>query len=94
MASRLFQYMVLDWVKADDQSFSDDENVTIGQQYIFDDAVTKSLTFSPLTWRHCTEYICEAKLLLPDPAGSFNTSLQYHLNTLSASLTTMCMHTL
>ena len=92
VVSRLIRYLVLDWVRADGVSISDDEDVMVGEQNTFVETATKSLTFDPLRWPHCGDYICEAKLLLPSPAGSFNTSLQYHLNTLSmlATLSLLC----
>ena len=91
VASRLIRYLVLDWVRADGVSISDDEDVMVGEQNTFVETATKSLTFDPLRWLHCGDYVCEAKLLLPSPAGSFNTSLQYHLNTLLSMLATLSL---
>ena len=67
------------------------QGVTIEPQRIFIDTATRSLVFDPLNSTHEASYKCEAKLILPD-FESFNTSMLYHLNVLSAYSTYMYVH--
>ena len=83
VASQLIQFLVLDWVMEDGGSVSQIDGVTIEKQHVFSDTTTRSLVFDPLNITHGATYKCEAKLILPDSAGSFNTSLPYHLTVLS-----------
>ena len=83
VASQLIQFLVLDWVMEDGGSVSQIYSVTIEKQHVFSDTTTRSLVFDPLNITHGATYKCEAKLILPDSAGSFNTSLPYHLTVLS-----------
>ena len=83
VASQLIQFLVLDWVMEDGGSVSQIDGVTIEKQHVFSDTMTQSLVFDPLNVTHGATYKCEAKLILPDSAGSFNTSLPYHLTVLS-----------
>ena len=80
VASQLIHFLVLDWVMADGHQ---EDGVIIEQQWIFSNTTTRSLVFNPLNMTHGGDYKCEAKLILPDSAGSFNTSAQYHLTVLS-----------
>ena len=84
VASQLIQFLVLDWVMEDGGSLYQIDGVTIEKQHTFFDTTTRSLVFDPLNITHGATYKCEAKLILPDSAGSFNTSLPYHLKVLSA----------
>ena len=84
VASQLIQFLVLDWVMEDGGSVSQIDGLTIEKQHLFSDTTTRSLVFDPLNITHGATYKCEAKLILPDSAGSFNTSLLHHLNVLSA----------
>ena len=70
---------------------SEIDDVTIEKQHVFSDITTRSLVFDPLNITHGATYKCEAKLILPDSAGSFNTSLPYHLTVLSAYTTCSSM---
>ena len=88
VASQLIQFLVLDWVMEDGGSVSNIQGVTIEPQRIFIDTTTRSLVFDPLNSTHEASYKCEAKLILPD-FESFNTSMLYHLNVLSAYNTYM-----
>ena len=84
VASQLIQFLVLDWVMEDGGSLYQIDGVTIEKQHVFSDTTTRSLVFGPLNITHGATYKCEAKLILPDSAGSFNTSLLYHLTVLSS----------
>ena len=83
VASQLIRFLVLDWVMDDGRSVSQIDGVTIEEQRIFLYTTTRSLLFDPLNITHGATYKCEAKLILPDSAGSFNTSLLYPLSVLS-----------
>ena len=82
LSAKLIQFLVLDWVMEEGESVSQIDGVTIDEQH-FSDTMTQSLVFDPLNITHGATYKCEAKLILPDSAGSFNTSLPYHLTVLS-----------
>ena len=83
VASQLIQFLVLDWVMEDGGSVYQKDEVTIEKQHTLFDTTTRSLIFDPLNITHGATYKCEAKLILPDFAGSFNTSLLYHLTVFS-----------
>ena len=83
VASQLIDYLVLDWVRTDGQIFHQTDRVTIEQQHISSSSVTRSLTFDTLNMTHGGEYKCEAKLILPGSAGSFNTTVHHDLHVLS-----------
>ena len=83
VASQLIQFLVLDWVLEDGGSVSQIDGVTLEKQLVFSYTTTRSLVFDPLNITHGATYKCEAKLILPDSAGSFNTSLPYHFTVLS-----------
>ena len=85
VASQLIQYMVVEWISVDGQSMSQD-GVTIEQQQTYSDTATRSLIFDRLKMAHGGDYKCVANVTLPDSAGSFNTSAEYHLNVLSKYL--------
>ena len=86
VASQLIQYMVVEWVSVDGRSISEEDGVTIEQQQTYSDTATRSLIFDSLEMGHRGDYKCVANLILPDSAGSFNTSAKYHLNVLSKCL--------
>ena len=86
VASQLIQYMVVEWVRVDGQSISEEDGVTIEQQQTYLDTATRSLIFDSLEMAHGGDYKCVANLILPDSAGSFNTSAEHHLNVLSKYL--------
>ena len=83
VASQLIQYMILDWVMEDGQSVSQTDGVTIEEQRIFPYTTIRSLIFDPLNITHGATYKCQATMILPNSAGSFNTSLLYPLSVLS-----------
>ena len=83
VASQLIQFLVLDWVMENGTSVNEGDGVTIEKQHIFSNTTTRSLIFDPLNLTHGATYKCEAKLILPDSAGSFYESLLYHLTVLS-----------
>ena len=83
VASQLIQFLVLDWVMENGTSISQVGGVTIEKQHIFSNTTTRSLIFDPLNLTHGATYKCEAKLILPNSAGSFNSSLLYHLTVIS-----------
>ena len=91
VASQLIQFLVLDWVMEDGGSVSNIQGVKIEPQRIFIDTTTRSLVFDSLNITHEASYKCEAKLILPD-FESFNTSMLYHLNVLSAYSTYMYVY--
>ena len=82
VASQLIQYMVLEWVGPSGESVANQDGITIEQQHILHNTITRSLTFHPLNMTHGGNYKCEAKLLLPN-TEVFNSSSLYHLNVLS-----------
>ena len=97
VASHLIRYLVLDWVGADGQSVSEVDGVTIGEQQFYSlsntsNTTTRDLVFDPLVMAHGGDYRCEAKLILPDNAGSFNTTLDYHINVMSMYYTPCFKH--
>ena len=75
--------LVLDWVMDDGLSASQIDGVTLEKQHTFSNNTTRSLVFDPLNITHGAIYKCKAKLILPDSAGSFNTSLPYLLTVFS-----------
>ena len=86
VSSQLFRYIVVEWVSVDGQSISEEDEVTIGQQQTYSDTATRSLIFDSLEMAHGGDYKCVASLILPDSAGSFNTSAEHHINVLSKYL--------
>ena len=84
ITSQLSHYLVLDWVRVDGEDIQQLDGVSIGEQQFSTDheTTTRNLVFDPLIMAHGGDYRCEAKLILPDNAGSFNTTLDYHLNVL------------
>ena len=90
VASQLIQYMVVEWVRVDGQSISEEDGVTIEQQQTYTDTATRLLIFDSLEMAHGGDYKCEATLILPDSAGSFNTSAEQLLNVLSKYLYVNC----
>ena len=78
VAFHLIQYLMIEWVRDDGQAISQD---IIGPQQNFSSSVRQSLNFSQLSLSHAGDYICHARLWLPD--GLFVTSVQHHLNVLS-----------
>ena len=82
VATQLIQYMVLDWVRADGQSIGEEDGVIVEEQLLFSNTTTRSIVFNRLNVMHGGDYECETKLILPDNAGSFNTTTYYHLNVL------------
>ena len=82
VTSQLIYYLVLDWVRVDGEDINQLDGVTIGEQQFSTDreTSTRDLVFASLVMAHGGDYRCEAKLILPDNAGSFNTTLDYHLN--------------
>ena len=83
VAAQLIHFLVLDCVMDDGTSISQVDGVTIEEQHVFSNTTTRSLIFDSLNLTHGSTYKCEAKLILPDSAGSFNESLLYHLTVLS-----------
>ena len=83
VASQLIQFLVLDWVMEDGGSVYQKDEVTIEKQHTLFDTATRSLVFDPLNITHGATYKCEARLILPNSAGSFNTSLPYLLTVFS-----------
>ena len=90
LASQLIQFIVLDWVMDDGQNASQIDGVTIEKQHTFSNNTTRSLVFNPLNLTHGATYKCEAKLILPDSSGSFNTSLPYFLTVFSTYCMSIC----
>ena len=86
VASQLFRYIVVEWVSVDGQSINEEDGVTIEQQQTYSDIATRSLIFDSLEMANGGDYKCVANLILPDLAGSFNTSAEHHLNVLSKYL--------
>ena len=86
VASQLIQYMMVEWVRVDGQSISEEDEVTIEQQQTYSDTATRSLIFDSMEMGHGGDYKCEANLILSDSAVSFNTSAEHHLNVLSKCL--------
>ena len=80
---QLIRYLVLEWVRADGQEIVQEDGVTVEEQLFFSEANTRSLVFDKLNITHGGDYKCEAVLILPENAGSFNTTVQYHINVLS-----------
>ena len=82
--------MVVELVRVDGQSISEEDGVTIEQQQTYSDTTTRSLIFYSLEMAHGGDYKCVANLILPNSAGSFNTSVEHHLNVLSKYLNINC----
>ncbi|CAI8020956.1 hypothetical protein GBAR_LOCUS12479 [Geodia barretti] len=83
VAPYLTQYLTVEWMGAEGEYLTSGGAVTIEKQQTFSTAATKDLVFNPLNMTHGGNYSCEAKVVLPDSAGSFNTTHQYHLNVIS-----------
>ena len=85
VAVYLLQYLRVDWVGPDGQIIGSqrDEMSSVGDPQITSNAVSRSLVFETLNMTDGGNYTCEAKLILPDSTGSFNTTGEYHLGVLS-----------
>ena len=83
VAPYLTQYLTVEWMGAEGEYLTSGGAVTIEKQQTSSTAATKDLVFNPLNMTHGGNYVCEAKVVLPDSAGSFNTTHQYHLNVIS-----------
>ena len=89
IALQLIRYMVVEWVRVDGQSISEEDGVTIEQQQTYSDTATRSLIFDSLKMAHEGTYKCVANLILPHSAGSFTASAYHHINVLSKYLRSM-----
>ena len=85
VAPYLAQYLTVNWRGIDELSPQD--GITVDKQQKSANGLTKTLVFHPLTMAHGGNYTCEAKVVLPGSAGSFNTTLEHHINVLSESVT-------
>ena len=59
------------------------DGMRVADQQNTSNVASRSLVFEPLNVTHGGNYRCEAKLMLPNSAGFFNTTREYHLDVLS-----------
>ena len=57
--------------------------MSVGEQQTISNTATRSLMFDQLNMTDGGNYSCDAKLILPNGAGPFNTTQNYHLDVLS-----------
>ena len=84
VATYLLQYLRVDWIGTDGHIISQkEERMSVGEQQTISNTTTRSLVFDPLNMTDGGNYSCDAKLILPNAAGSFNTTQNHHLDVLS-----------
>ena len=85
VAPYLTQYLTVDWMGADGQylTTTTEGGITVEEQQTSSVAATRALVIDQLSMTHGGNYTCEARVELPDNAGSFNTTHRYHLGVLS-----------
>lgn len=86
VAPYLNQYLTVEWMGADGQYLTTGDGITIEEQQNSSTDVTRALVFDSLSMAHGGNYTCEATVILPDAAGLFYTTHQYHLNVLSKAV--------
>ena len=86
VAIHLLQYLTVDWIGTNGESLNLQEGMKIEQEEIGSNYVSKTLVFDPLRMPHGGDYTCEANVILPNSSGSFNMTIQHHINVLSENI--------
>ena len=85
VVEQLIGFVVLEWQLVDGYNNSQqfEDGVAVEQQYTFSSYTTRSLIFDSLNMTHGGNYMCVARLKIPDSTGSFDTTQLFHLNVFS-----------
>lgn len=88
VASRLLNYLFINWMKVDEANSSNhlpvgqDDEIILADQKTLSSSVTQDMIFDPLNLTHRGDYVCMATIIVPNLEETFNTTRQYHLNVL------------